>query len=167
METYKVVKGFENYSVSDFGNVKNNTTRKILKNCPNVHGYEQVQLWKDQKRSTLKVHRLVALSFLPNLDAKPMVDHIDNNILNNNVFNLRWATRVQNGQNRILNKNSKTGQKGVSFNKKMNKYQAFIQVDGILVHLGYFTNLEDATQARIIKANQAFGFFTNACEKII
>jgi hypothetical protein len=167
METYKVVKGFENYSVSDHGNVKNNTTRKILKNCPNVHGYEQVQLWKDQKRSTLKVHRLVALSFLPNLEAKPMVDHIDNNILNNNVSNLRWATRVQNGQNRILNKNNKTGYKGVSFNKRKDKYVSVIQVDGIQVQLGYFTNIEDAKQARIIKANQAFGIYTNSCEKII
>ncbi len=167
METYKVVKGFENYSVSDHGNVKTNTTRKILKNCPNVHGYEQVQLWKDQKRSTLKVHRLVALSFLPNLEAKPMVDHIDNNILNNNVSNLRWATRVQNGQNRILNKNNKTGYKGVSFNKRKDKYVSVIQVDGIQVQLGYFTNIEDAIQARIIKANQAFGIYTNSCEKII
>jgi hypothetical protein len=167
METYKVVKGFENYSVSDHGNVKNNTTRKILKNCPNVHGYEQVQLWKDQKRSTLKVHRLVALSFLPNLEAKPMVDHIDNNILNNNVSNLRWATRVQNGQNRILNKNNKTGYKGVSFNKRKDKYVSVIQVDGIQVQLGYFTNIEDAIQARIIKATQAFGIYTNSCEKII
>ncbi len=129
METYKVVKGFENYSVSDHGNVKNNTTGKILKNCPNSTGYEHVQLWKDQKRFSLKVHRLVALSFLPNLDAKPMVDHIDNNILNNNVLNLRWATRVQNGQNRTLNENNKTGQKGVSYNHRSKKYASMIQVD--------------------------------------
>ena len=167
METYKVVKGFENYSVSDFGNVKNNTTRKNLKNCPSSNGYEQVQLFKDQKRSVLKVHRLVALSFLPNLDAKPMVDHIDNNILNNNVLNLRWATRIQNGQNRKLNKNNKTGQKGVSFDSRRERYVSIIQVDGIQVHLGYFKNLEDAKQARIIKANEAFGVFTNSCEKII
>ena len=167
METYKVVKGFENYSVSDFGNVKNNTTRKNLKNCPSSNGYEQVQLFKDQKRSVLKVHRLVALSFLPNLDAKPMVDHIDNNILNNNVLNLRWSTRIQNGQNRQLNKNNKSGQKGVSWDKKANKWRAQITIDGIVVNLGLFINIEDAKQARITKANKVFGVFTNACEKII
>ena len=167
METYKVIEGFENYSVSDHGNVKNNKTGKVLKNCPNAQGYEQVQLWKHKKPTSVKVHRLVALSFLPNLEVKPMVDHIDNNIVNNNVLNLRWATRVQNGQNRILNKNNKTGQKGVSYDHRSKKYASMIQVDGIPVHLGYFTNLEDATQARIIRANQVFGVFTNACEKII
>ena len=167
METYKVIKGFEGYSVSDFGNVKNNTTRKKLKNCLSPNGYEQVQLFKDQQRSTFKVHRLVALSFLPNLDAKPMVDHIDNNILNNNVLNLRWSTRIQNGQNRQLNKNNKSGQKGVSWDKKANKWRAQITIDGIVVNLGLFINIEDAKQARITKANKVFGVFTNACEKII
>ena len=167
METYKVIKGFEGYSVSDHGNVKNNKTGRILKNCPNGRGYENVHLCKDQKRSTITVHRLVALSFLPNLDAKPMVDHIDNNILNNNYLNLRWSTCIQNGQNRQLNKNSKTGQKGVSYDKTTKKWQAYIYIDGLKIHLGSFTNLEDAKQARITKANQAFGVFTNACEKII
>ena len=167
METYKVIKGFEGYSVSDHGNVKNNKTGRILKNCPNSRGYENVHLCKDQKRSTITVHRLVALSFLPNLDAKPMVDHIDNNILNNNYLNLRWSTCIQNGQNRQLNKNSKTGQKGVYFHKASQKYEARISIDGIKVHLGLFVNLEDAKQARITRANQVFGIYTNACEKII
>ena len=39
-------------------------------------------------------------------------------------------------------------------------------LDGISIHLGYFDNLEDAKQARMIKANEAFGVFTHKIELI-
>ncbi len=42
-----------------------------------------------------------------------------------------------------------------------------IMIDGIQIHLGLVQKLDDATQARITRANQVFGVFTNACEKII
>ena len=60
-----------------------------------------------------------------------------------------------------------SGVKGVSWDKDTNKWRARIKIDGIQIHLGLFTNLEDAKETRMIKANQAFGVFTNACEKII
>lgn len=47
------------------------------------------------------VHRLVALSYIPNLENKPEIDHIDGNTLNNNVYNLRWVTRKENENNSI------------------------------------------------------------------
>ncbi len=128
METWKIIEGFGNYSVSDHGNVKNNKTGRILKNCLNGHGYAQVQLCKDQKRSGLKVHRLVALLFLPNLDGKPMVDHIDNNILNNNINILRWATYSKNQHNRLVNINNKCGHKGVIWHKGNKKWHSQITV---------------------------------------
>ena len=167
METYKVMEGFETYSVSDFGNVKNNKTGRIKNVNANLKGYVQVSLNRNNKKYTKMVHVFVAVAFLPNPENKRFVDHIDNCKTNNNITNLRWATSVQNGQNRTLNKNSKTGQKGVSYEKKTKKWQAYIYIDGLKIHLGKFTNIEDAKQARIIKANQAFGIYTNACEKII
>ncbi len=39
-------------------------------------------------------------------------------------------------------------------------------IDGIRIHIGLFANLEDAKTARINKANEAFGVYTNACEKL-
>ena len=56
---------------------------------------------------------------------------------------------------------------GVSWDKKSNKWRAQIKIDGIAVNLGFFTNIEDAKQARITKANQVFGVFTHSSEKII
>jgi hypothetical protein len=47
-----------------------------------------------------KVHRLIAETFIPNLDNKPTVDHIDRNGLNNHVSNLRWATPSEQNNNR-------------------------------------------------------------------
>ena len=83
------------------------------------------------------------------------------------MSNLRWATTAENGQNQKLSKRNTSGSKGVSLNKNTQKWQAYIQIDGIPIHLGYFDNLEDAKQARIIKANEAFGVFVNKCEKLI
>ena len=168
METYKIIEGFENYSVSDFGNVKNNKTGRQLKPGKDQLGYELVILTSGNKsRSTKKVHRLVACGFLENPNNKCFVDHIDNNPSNNALLNLRWATASENSQNKKTHKNSKSGVKGVYFHKASKKYEARISIDGIKVHLGLFVNLEDAKQARITRANQVFGIYTNACEKII
>ncbi len=110
---------------------------------------------------------LVASAFIPNSENKKFVDHIDNCKTNNSIANLRWATSVQNNQNASMRKDNTSGIKGVSWNKNAKKWKATISIDGIRITLGYFTKLEDAKQARITKANQAFGVFTNACEKII
>ena len=166
METFKIMEGFENYSVSDHGNVKNNKTARIMKQTIQ-HGYHSVALTTGANKFNRKVHILVLNAFLNNLENKPCVDHIDNDKSNNNISNLRWKTHTENCQNRKINKNNTSSVKGVSYDKKNKKWQATISIDGLKIHLGKFTNLEDAKQARMIRANQAFGVFTNACEKII
>jgi hypothetical protein len=46
------------------------------------------------------IHQLVAMAFVPNVENKPQIDHIDRNKINNNVSNLRWATNYENTMNR-------------------------------------------------------------------
>ena len=166
VEEWKVIDGYNNnYSISNKGNVKNNNTERILKQTINTNGYNILCLCVNGKRKIVKIHRLVALIFIPNPENKPHVDHINNNTLDNNVNNLRWATRSENQHNQKLSKANTSGVKGVSYNKSKKKWVAQIQLDGIAIHIGYFDTIEEAKQARIKKANEAFGVFTNACER--
>lgn len=90
---WKILKENENYSINEKGEIKNNITKKIL--SPSINkdsGYYQIDLWKNNKSRKYTLHRLVANNFIPNLENKPTVDHIDGNRLNNNISNLRWAT---------------------------------------------------------------------------
>ena len=165
MEQYKVIKGFENYSVSNLGNIKNIKTDRVLKPGINSKGYYTVSLRSDGKSYTKKIHKLVAEYFIVNPYNKQCVDHIDNNKLNNNVNNLRYCTQQENCMNRQLNSNNTSNHKGISFNKQKNKWCAQIKINGINKHLGYFENIEDAVNCRVKKAKELFGEYMNSCEK--
>eukprot|EP01038_Epipyxis_sp_PR26KG_P016744 gene16744-22904_t len=106
----------------------------------------------------------LAMTFIPNENNdKNYVDHINNDKLDNNINNLRWVTPQENMFNSKISKTNKCGIKGVYFDKKRNKWRAFIQIDGISLYLGSYETVEEAQQARINKLNQAFGEFTNIC----
>ena len=63
-ETYKNIEGFENYSVSDYGNVRNDKTGKILQG-KDTRGYLRVDLYKNKTRhNNIFIHRLTAEAFL-------------------------------------------------------------------------------------------------------
>lgn len=166
-EIWKPIENYENYSVSTFGQVRNDATGKILKGRDNGYGRLGVCLWKNGIGKQFQIHRLIALTFIENLEGKTEVDHKDNDPSNNNLINLRWATRQENGRNtRILSTNT-SGVKGVGWDKQKQEWRAYIKIDGIYIHLGLFNTIEEATIARQTRVNQVFGIFTNACETIL
>ncbi len=55
-----------------------------------------LQLYKNNKPTTCKIHRLVANAFIPNPENKPQVNHIDEDKTNNMVSNLEWVTAKEN-----------------------------------------------------------------------
>lgn len=94
-EIWKEINGFPDYKVSTFGNIlsfRKYRNGKILKLFPDKYGYYIISLYKNKKIKTAKVHRLVALNFLPNYYGLPQVDHKDRNRQNNSIYNLRWVT---------------------------------------------------------------------------
>lgn len=102
MEEWKDIKGYEGlYQISNKGRVKslgNNKSRKekIRDGKIDNNGYKRIGLCKNGKEKKYKIHRLVAQAFLPNPDNLPVVNHKDENKLNNNVENLEWCTQEYN-----------------------------------------------------------------------
>jgi hypothetical protein len=77
------------------------------------------------------------------------VDHINHDRQDNRILNLRIVTRSENQHNRKRRTQSSSGFLGVSWFKPKNKWRAYIKANNKRHHLGWFSNVEDAVQARI------------------
>ncbi len=114
MEIWKDIKGYEGlYQVSNLGRVKSYhkfTNGVILKPKKNRYGYYFVGLCSDTKRNHY-IHRLVANTFILNMDNKPQVNHINGVKTDNRVENLEWCTNSEN-QSHAYKNNLKTSMKG-------------------------------------------------------
>jgi hypothetical protein len=161
MEEYKIIKNFENYLVSNFGNIKNNKTNRLLKQHNHTKGYKQIEISGKKKF----IHRLVAEAFIPNPENKPCVDHINNIRDDNRIENLRWASINENNQNKSMSKYNTSGFKGVFFDKTKNKWRAEIGFNGKSIKIGRFDTKEEANNARVKKAKELFTNYINDCEK--
>lgn len=96
-ELWKDVPGYEGlYKVSNVGNVSSLYSGRLLRKRISTNGYYVVDLTKDHSKSTHRVHRLVALAFIPAVDGKPIINHIDGDRLNNSISNLEWCTQSEN-----------------------------------------------------------------------
>lgn len=93
------IKDYEGkYSITHQGDVVNAKGKTLMFSINKKTGYKTVSLWKNNKGSTKTIHRLVAITYLPNPYNLPEVNHIDGNKLNNHVDNLEWVTRSGNIQ---------------------------------------------------------------------
>ena len=157
-EQWRSVSGYINYQVSNLGRVRNANTGRILR--PGLCcGYHAVAIYIDNKvKKTHKVSRLVAKEFLYNPDNKPWVDHIDHNTTNDCVNNLRWVTQSENSMNSKKQVRVTHSQyKGVSLDKRRQRWTAQLRKDGCLNNLGLFDSEEDAARAYNVKAIELFG----------
>lgn len=88
------------------------------------------------------------------------IDHIDHDPTNNRIANLRLVQHQANQRNASICKNNTSGVMGVSWYKAGSKWTAYIMVDGVKHHLGYFRAFDDAVAARRA-AEREFGFHPN------
>jgi len=102
----KDLQGYEGlYKVTTTGKIYSHYSNKFLALKTTAKGYVSVCLFnpnlKGNPRKYPMVHRLVALTHIPNPNNLPQINHIDGNKLNNNVCNLEWCTPSQNVQHAI------------------------------------------------------------------
>ena len=93
---WKKIKGFENYEISNEGEVRNIKSRLVLKGYCGTWGYLRVNLYTNGKATSKLIHRLVAEAFVPNPDNKSDVNHINEIKTDNRVKNLEWMTSKEN-----------------------------------------------------------------------
>lgn len=164
----KVINGFSNYTISSEGVVTSvrRVCRGILQNKPIVmqpqlsgknRNYPTVNLIADDgTRHHCKIHRLVAVSFIPNPYRLPQVNHIDGNPQNNKVENLEWCNNSQNqihayktGLKRIPNGhlNHRYGKEGFYKDKRGDEHPKSIRVVKLSLNGVLISGYESATLA--------------------
>lgn len=154
-EDFIDINGFEGiYKFNKKNNqVINIITGKYIKNNINNEGYYNIGLYKNKKEKHFKLHRLVFKSHNPLIDIEGLcIDHINQDKLDNNINNLRIATRSENGCNRKFYKNNKLGIKNIY----KNKYNCFcVQIEKNKKNYSKsFKSLEEAIIWRDIKLKE-------------
>lgn len=152
------------YMISNYGKVIKAQSGKILK-CPTVkknNNYVMINLMVDKKQKIFYVHHLVYNTF-KDYDKNLNIDHIDNDVSNNHLSNLRLCTQKQNLLNRNKYKNCKSIYKGVypifknrqacANGEQPNKYIAVCNKR----YLGTFKTEEEAGRAFNESAIEQYG----------
>lgn len=136
VEVWKDVVGYEGlYQVSNLGRVKSLNYRKNgneailkLRVAHKRHNYLDVLLAKGGTTKRHKVHRLVALAFIPNPNKLPHVNHIDCDVANNRVDNLEWCDAKY---------NINYGDRAIKFGKAVGHCVAQCDISGNVVSTFY------------------------------
>ena len=150
MEEFVDIPGYEGYKANRLGQVMGKCG-KIMSPQTITDGYKRVQLKLPDGPKSMLVHRLIALTFIPNPDNKLYIDHIDKNTSNNCVDNLRWVTQSENCLNKY-HRSSNTGEHLISFVQPKPThtpaYYCSIKRDGIKIFSKKFKTLPEAITAR-------------------
>jgi len=170
MDTFVPIPNFDGYFINKNGDVLSKRRYKegriLMKSSLNSDGYYYLCMYyNNNERKPMKVHRLLALTFIPNPDNLPCVDHIDKCRTNNKLENLRWASRALNSQNATRRKDNKIGHKNICLDvdKRTDKDYIYYRFDitrNGKRHKKRFKTLEEAISYRD-------EYITNLGEEII
>jgi len=162
-EIWKDITEYEGlYQVSNLGRVKSlerisvqnhKLNERILKSGVSSNGYLTVALHKKKTRKTFMVHQLVSIAFLGHKrnGYNVVVDHINNNPLDNSIENLQLTTARHNSSK---NRTGTSVYTGVSWHSRDNNWSSSIRINGKKIHLGSFNDELKAHEAYQNKLKQ-------------
>jgi HNH endonuclease/AP2 domain len=176
VEIWEQIRDYPEFECSINGNVRNITTHIEAKQWTSPNGYALVRLLRKPSYSDtidpndavlidygydmlVKLHHVIAFTFIENSNDSPCVDHINNDPRDNRVVNLRWCTHQQNSRNRRKTKSETTSKfKGVTYDKQSKVWRVQIKC-GKNIYLGCFKTEEEAGRVYNQKALELFGEF--------
>ena len=159
---WRYIPSYENYIINSFGDVislnrniirKNGNPQKIhpkiLSPCKDNKGYLFLRLSNLGKVKSIKVHQLVAMAFLGHnpCGMENIIDHIDENKLNNNYNNLQIVSNRDNVIKSINKSNTTSRYIGVRYDKSRKKWRSDITINNKLLFLGRFETELEASKA--------------------
>lgn len=160
----KPIPGYEGrYSVTEDGRVYSHARfypklgRRgkdgFLNQTDDKDGYKMVSIHRGGKQKCMRVHQLVAITYL----GYKLVDHKDRNPANNHVSNLRPVTNSLNRANSKMSVNNKSGYRGVWWRKDRGCWCALIYKDNKPIRLGSYQDKEEAARAFDKASVELFG----------
>ena len=112
-----IINNYPNYSINKDGVVLNIKKNKPVQTQLTYDGYKSLKLYNDGKSKRFTIHRLLGLHFIPLVEGKDIMDHINRNKLDNRLENLRWVNKSENNSNRNAYKNSKLKERYITICK--------------------------------------------------
>lgn len=123
----KDIPGYEGlYSITKDGKVWSIKNNRFLNPTKNRDGYLKIGLYKENKEKKYSVHRLVAMTYIPNPNNLPQINHINEIKSDNRVENLEWVTHKQNCNHGTRNQKIRkaiSGKNNCNYRKPMSEEQ--------------------------------------------
>jgi hypothetical protein len=141
------IKDFENYLIFEDGVIINTETGKEVKPwVDKTTGYYRTSLSNNTKVKSYRVHRLIALAYIPNPDNKPHIDHINRIKTDNRIENLRWVTHIENMQNLSKFNTNTSGTPNVYYAKDRDKWFYKKDINGSTHYSPGYDTIEEAIE---------------------